>query len=64
MVLFVKKCSNTNYCKGIKDIDRQFTKCRYLESTTAGILFYKIKFPMVKAFHIVYFISTNKEGIT
>ena len=59
-----KKCSNTSYCKGIKDLDRQCTKCRYLESPTAGTLFHKIKFPLVKAFHIVYFISTNKKGIT
>ena len=59
-----KKCSNTSYCKGIKDLDRQCTKCRYLESPTAGTLFHKVKFPLVKAFHIVYFISTNKKGIT
>lgn len=59
-----KKCSNTSYCKGIKDLDRQCTKCRYLESPTAGTLFHKIKFPLVKALHIVYFISTNKKGIT
>jgi hypothetical protein len=59
-----KKCSNASYCKGIKDLDRQCTKCRYLESPTAGTLFHKIKFPLVKAFHIVYFISTNKKGIT
>ncbi len=45
-------------------MDRQCTKCRYLESPTAGTLFHKIKFPLVKAFHIVYFISTNKKGIT
>ncbi len=45
-------------------MDRQCTKCRYLESPTAGTLFHKVKFPLVKAFHIVYFVSTNKKGIT
>lgn len=35
-----KKCSNVSYCKGIKDLDRQCTKCRYLESPTAGTLFH------------------------
>ena len=59
-----RKCSNNNYCKGIKEFDRQCTKCRYLESPTAGTLFHKIKFSLVKAFHIIYFISTNKKGIT
>lgn len=59
-----KKCSNTSYCKGIKDLDRLCTKCRYLEYSTAGTLFHKIKFPLVKVFHVVYFISTSKKGIT
>ncbi len=59
-----KKCSHTHYCKGIQAFDRQCTKCRYLESPTAGTLFHKIKFPLLKAFYIVYLVSTNKKGIT
>jgi hypothetical protein len=59
-----KKCSHTHYCKGIKEFDRQCTKCRHLESPTAGTLFHKVKFPLLKAFYIVYFVSTNKKGIT
>lgn len=59
-----KKCAHTHYCRGIKELDRQCTKCRYLESPTAGTLFHKVKFPLLKAFYMVYFISTNKKGIT
>ena len=59
-----KKCRHTHYCKGIKELDRQCTKCNYLESPTAGTLFHHVKFPLLKAFYIVYFISTNKKGIT
>lgn len=59
-----KKCGHTHYCKGIQVFDRQCTKCRYLESPTAGTLFHKIKFPLLKAFYIVYLVSTNKKGIT
>lgn len=59
-----KKCKNTHYCKGIKEFDRQCSKCNYLESPTAGTLFHKVKFPLLKAFYIVYFVSTNKKGIT
>lgn len=59
-----KKCSHNHYCKGIKELDRQCSSCNYLESPTAGTLFHKVKFPLVKAFYIVYFISTNKKGIT
>jgi len=43
---------------------RQCTSCRYDESPTANTLFHKIKFDILKAFYIVYFVSTNKKGIT
>ena len=58
------KCNNTKYVKGTKAHDRQCSKCNYCESPTAGTLFHKVKFSLVKAFYIVYFISTNKKGIT
>ena len=45
-------------------MSRQCTSCRYVESPTAGTLFHKVKFDLVKAFYIVYFVSTNKKGIT
>ncbi len=40
------------------------TGCNYTESPTASTLFEKVKFDLVKAFHIVYFVSANKKGIT
>jgi len=58
------KCANKKYCKGLGELDRQCTKCRYTESVTAGTLFHKVKFDLVKAFYVVYFVSTNKKGIT
>lgn len=58
------KCKNTKYGKAIKPHDRQCTKCNYIESPTAGTLFHKVKFDIVKAFYIVYFVRTNKKGIT
>jgi hypothetical protein len=58
------KCNNTKYCKGHKDHIRQCTKCNYLASPTSGTLFHKVKFPLLKAFYIVYYISTNKKGIS
>ncbi|WP_339678634.1 IS1595 family transposase [Cyclobacterium marinum] len=59
-----KKCGNTHYCKGINEFDRQCTKCRRLESPTAGTLFHQVKFPLLKAFYIVYYVSTSKNGIS
>lgn len=59
-----KKCGYCRYCRGVKEHDRQCSRCNYLESPTAGTLFHRVKFPLVKAFYAVYFISTNKKGIT
>lgn len=57
------KCKNKKYGKGVDKYERQCTKCCYLESPTAGTLFHKVKFSLLKAFWIVYYISTNKKGI-
>lgn len=58
-----KKCGNGKYCNGNQEYDRQCTSCHYVESATAGTLFHKVKFPVLKAFWIIYFVSTNKKGI-
>lgn len=58
-----RKCGHTHYCKGDKDLDRQCTRCRHMESPTSGTLFHKVKFSILKAFWIVYYVSSNKKGI-
>jgi hypothetical protein len=58
------KCGNTKYCKGDREYSRQCTKCHYISSPTSGTLFHKVKFPLLKAFYIVYYVSTNKKGIS
>jgi predicted RNA-binding Zn-ribbon protein involved in translation (DUF1610 family) len=57
-------CGNTKHCKGNKEHIRQCTKCNRLVSATSGTLFHKVKFPLLKAFYIVYYMSTNKKGIS
>ena len=59
-----KKCGHGHYCKGIEKYDRQCTKCRRLESPKSGTLFHRSKFPLLKAFYIVYYVSTSKNGIS
>jgi hypothetical protein len=59
-----KKCGHTHSCAGKAPYSRQCTSCRYVESPTAQTLFHKVKFDLLKAFYIVYFVSTNKKGIT
>ena len=59
-----KRCTYTHYCKGNRAYDRQCTHCRYIESATAGTLFHDCKFSILKAFYIIYYVSTNKNGIS
>ena len=58
------KCGHTHYCKGNRPLDRQCTRCHSMESPTSGTLFHKVKFSLLKAFYIVYYVSTNKKGIS
>lgn len=58
------KCQGQKYCKAVRPHDRQCTRCRYVQSPTAGTLFHKVKFPLHLAFFIIYFVATGKKGIT
>lgn len=57
-------CSHTQYHNGRLAGTRVCSKCKYSESATARTLFHKLKFPLRKAFHIVYTKSCNKKGIS
>ena len=59
-----KKCGHDKYCAGNKTFDRQCTRCHHGESPTAGTLFHKSKLPILKAFYIIYYLSTTKKGIS
>ena len=57
-------CRHEKYCDTKTYGERRCTRCRKPESVTAHTLFHKVKFPLVKAFYIVYFVSTSKKGIS
>lgn len=59
-----KRCQNIKFSQGKKEFNRRCTKCRYEESPTAGTAFDKVKFSLLKAFHIVFKISTKKKGMS
>ena len=59
-----KRCGNNKYCQGKRPFNRRCTKCRYEESPTAGTMFDKVKFSMLKAFHIAFKIGTKKKGMS
>jgi hypothetical protein len=58
------KCGHNHYCKATKKHSRQCTKCNHIVSPTSGTLFHKVKFPILKAFYIVFYVSTTKKGIS
>ena len=57
-------CGHTNYCNGTRKYDRQCTSCHRTSSPTNGTLFHQLKFSVLKAFYIVYYVSTSKKGIS
>src|SRR6266487_6347916 len=58
------KCNGTEYWKGKEWQNLRCKQCGYEESATAGTLFHKIKFPLLKAFHICYRIGVSKKGMS
>ncbi|MFQ3576448.1 MAG: 7TM diverse intracellular signaling domain-containing protein, partial [Cytophagales bacterium] len=58
------KCGNNKFCDGREPMSRRCTKCRHDESPTANTIFHKLKFPITKAFYMLYLIYATKEKIT
>jgi two-component system, sensor histidine kinase LadS len=59
-----KKCGNTKSCQGKEVYSRRCTKCRYDESATSYTIFHRLKFPITKAFYMVFLVYSNKGKIT
>ena len=58
------KCGYTKSCKATRPYERQCNSCHNTVSVTSGTLFQGIKFSILKAFYIVYYVSTCKKGIS
>lgn len=59
-----RKCSNDKYSPGKVKFSRRCTKCGYIESITSHTVFHRIKFPIEKAFYILYVTNNHSEGFT
>ncbi|MBX9850247.1 MAG: hypothetical protein K2X86_00640 [Cytophagaceae bacterium] len=59
-----RKCGNENYSEAEKKFSRKCTRCDYIESPTAYTLFHGIKFPLSKAFYLVYTTAISKNKNT
>jgi Transposase zinc-ribbon domain len=57
------RCGNTKYCAGGREFSRQCTSCHLTSSAASGTLFHNVKFPLLKAFYIVFYLTRAGEGI-
>lgn len=55
------RCSNNKYQEGRVKFHRRCSKCGYSESVTSNTIFHGIKFPIEKAFFILY-ITNNRQN--
>ncbi len=56
-----KKCANTRYSIHDENERRKCSKCNYIESPTTDTFFHNVKFPIHKAFYLLYLFSTGKS---
>jgi ISXO2-like transposase domain/Transposase zinc-ribbon domain len=57
------KCGYAKACKAHRPFERQCNSCHTTVSVTSGTLFQGLKFSLLKAFYIVYYVSTSKKGV-
>lgn len=58
-----RKCKHTKATKR-KDFAMQCTRCKDIETSSAGTLFHKVKFGLLKAFYIAFEMSTTTKGLS
>ncbi len=56
-----RKCQNTSYFLVKNSLSRRCTRCRYIESPMVNTIFDNIKFPLVKAFYLLFVVSSGME---
>ena len=59
-----RECGYDKYCSTKRYGERRCNRCGKPESATAHTLFHKLKFPIHKAFFMLYHITTMKKGIS
>ena len=57
-------CGSNEYKKGRTWYYRRCKKCGYDESVTANTVFHGIKMPILKAFHMMFRLTTKKKGMS
>lgn len=58
------KCGNGKHTDGAAKFSRRCTKCGYDESITSNTIFHRVKFPLTKAFYILYVTNNSQNHFT
>ena len=58
------RCGHSGWARVGDSFHRKCNRCKHIESPTAGTLFHKLKFPLPKAFLLIFLVSTSKKGIS
>ena len=58
------KCGNEKYFEGRTKFVRRCSKCGYNESVTSNTIFHNIRFPIEKAFFILYVTNNRQKEFT
>jgi len=58
-----RKCGHSR-CQVRRNLSRACNKCSDIESPGAGTLFHKVKFGLLKAFHICFEMSSSTKGLS
>ena len=56
-----KKCGHTKHTIRKKNLARDCNRCHHIESPTVNTLFHRVRFPIQKAFYMVYLI-VSRDG--
>lgn len=56
-----RQCDNDKYIEGKISNTRKCTVCAKIESATSNTLFHNLKFPIEKAFHLIYLVYINRQ---
>jgi hypothetical protein len=59
-----RRCGCTETIKARAEYHMRCKNCKYDESSTAHTMFHKLKFPITKAFAIVFQVATMKKGMS
>jgi len=55
------KCGHIKYSKGNSPFSRRCNSCNYIESVTTHTIFNRLRFPIVKAFYMLFLITSKKQ---